>query len=62
MAQTDIPKIERHEDGGPIRLSFLSQGHPPVPSVAAIPLGRPSRGHPSIQVNALKHLSQASTN
>ena len=53
MAQTDIPKMERHEDGGPIRLIFPSQGHPPVPSISAIrlggiPLGRPSRGHPSI--------------
>ena len=55
MAQRDIPEMERHEDGGSIRLSFPNQGHPPVPSVSAIrlgdiPLGRPSRGHPSIQV------------
>ena len=38
MAQTDIPEMERHEDGGPIRLSFPSQGHPPVPFVSAISL------------------------
>ena len=30
-------------EGGPIRLSFPSQGHPPAPSACA----RPSRGHPS---------------
>ena len=38
MAQTDIPEMERHEDGGSIRLSFPSRGHPPVPFVSAIPL------------------------
>ena len=38
MARTDIPERERHEDGGPIRLSFPSQGHPPVPFVSAIRL------------------------
>jgi len=36
MAQTDIPEMERHEDGGSIRLSYPSQGHPPLPVVSAI--------------------------
>ena len=41
-------------EGGPIRLSFPSQGDPPVPSACAIrlgdiPLGLPSRGQPAIQ-------------
>jgi len=41
-------------EGGPIRLSFPSQGHPPAPSACAsrlgdIPLGLPSRGQPEIQ-------------
>ena len=53
--KANVPEMERHEDRGPIRLSFPSQGHPPVPSVRAIrlgdiPLGLPSRGHPSNQV------------
>ena len=42
--------MERHEDGGPIRLSSsrIFQGHPPVPSVRAFHLvPSPSRGHPS---------------
>ena len=38
MAQTDIPEMERHEDGGSIRLSFPSREHPPVPFVSAIRL------------------------
>ena len=38
MAQTDIPEMERHEDGGSIRLSFPSQEHPPVPFVSAVRL------------------------
>ena len=38
MAQTDIPEMEKHHDGGPIRLSFPSQRHPPVPFVSAIRL------------------------
>ena len=38
MAVTDIPEMERHEDGGSIRLSFPSHGHPPVPFVSAIRL------------------------
>ena len=38
MAQTDIPQMERHEDGGPIPLSFPSQEHPPLPFVPAIRL------------------------
>ena len=38
MAQMDIPEMERREDGGPIRFSFPSQGHPPVPFVSAIRL------------------------
>ena len=58
MARTDMPKMERHEDGGSIRLSFPSQGHPPEPSVSAnrlgdIPLGRASRGHPLSQVKEM---------
>ena len=36
MAQTDIPQMERHEDGGPIPLSFPSREHPPLPFVSAI--------------------------
>ena len=39
MAQTDIPQMERHEDGGPIPLSFPSREHPPLPFVSAIRLG-----------------------
>ena len=59
MAQTDVIEMERYEDGGPIRLSFQSQGHPPVPSVRAIrlgdiPLGLPSGGHRSNQVNQME--------
>ena len=59
MAETDVPEMERHKDGGPIRLSFPSQGHPPVPSVRAIRLGDihlglPSRGHPSNQVSQIE--------
>ena len=38
MARTDIPEMERHEDGGSIRFSFPSQGHPPLPFVSAIRL------------------------
>ena len=38
MAQTDIPQMERHEDGGPIPLSFPSREHPPLPFVSAIRL------------------------
>ena len=38
MARTDIQEIERHENGGSIRLSFPSQGHPRVPFVSAIRL------------------------
>ena len=39
MTQTDIPEMERHKDGGLIRLNFPSQGHPSVPFVSAIRLG-----------------------
>ena len=39
MTQTDIPKMQRHKDGGLIRLNFPSQGHPSVPFVSAIRLG-----------------------
>ena len=51
MAETDLPEMERHLDGGSIRLSFPSHGNPPVPSVRAmrlgdIPLGLPSREQP----------------
>ena len=38
MAQTDIPQMERHEDGGPIPPSFPSREHPPLPFVSAIRL------------------------
>ena len=38
MAQTDIPQMERHEDGGPIPISFPSREHPPLPFVSAIRL------------------------
>ena len=38
MAQTDIPQMERHEDGGPIPHSFPSREHPPLPFVSAIRL------------------------
>ena len=37
-ARTNIPKMERHEDGGSIRLSYPSQEHPPLPSSPAIQL------------------------
>ena len=58
--KANVPEMERHEDGGSIRPSFPSQGHPPVPSVRAIrlgdiPLGLPSPGHPSNQVNQKKN-------
>ena len=38
MVQTDIPQMERHEDGGPITPSFPSREHPPLPFVSAIRL------------------------
>ena len=44
MAQKDAPEMDRHLDGGSIRLSFLSQGHPPVPSVSGSSF-RPSQSN-----------------
>ena len=38
MVQTDIPQMERHEDGGPITPSFPSREHAPLPFVSAIRL------------------------
>ncbi len=31
MAQKDVPGTKSHENGGPFRPSFSSQGHPPAP-------------------------------
>ena len=52
MAQKDVPGTKSHENGGPFRPSFSSQGHPSAPPVCAtslvdVRLGLPSRGHPS---------------
>ena len=44
MAQKDVPGTKSHENGGPFRPSFSSQGHPSPPPVCAI---NPSQGHPS---------------
>ncbi len=52
MAQKDVPWTKSHENGGPFRPSFSSQGHLSAPPVCAISLvdvrlGLPYRGHPS---------------
>ena len=52
MAQKDVPGTKSHENGGPFRPGFSSQGHPSAPPVCAtrlgdVRLGLPSRGHPS---------------
>ncbi len=48
MAQKDVPGTKSHENGGPFRPSFSSQGHPSAPPVCAtslvdVRLGLPSR-------------------
>ena len=52
MAQKDVPGTKSHENEGPFRPGFSSQGHPSATPVCAtrlgdVRLGLPSRGHPS---------------
>ena len=64
MAQKDVPGTKSHENGGPFRPSFSSQGHPSASPVCAtsfvdIRLGLPSRGHPSRGHPSRGHPSRA---
>ena len=66
MAQKDVPGTKSHENGGPFRPSFSSQGHPSAPPVCAtslvdVRLGRGSVSGSSVSGSSVSGSSVSGT-